>query len=196
LSISFQYLSMLITKVKVGQVTNLSEARYCSGMGVDFLSFPISSVDPKTYQEITSWVAGPKFGVQVDAKNISNVEEYKADFVETDINQLDENKGLENLIVSLETIEWSVKKSSLLLSKGKILYIELKITSLDESTLGTINDITEDFKILLKPSLKIELDKLLKLPIDGLSFDGNAETKPGLKEYPLSEILEQLETEN
>jgi len=186
---------MLITKVKVGQVTNLSEARYCAGMGVDFLSFPISSVDPKTYQEITGWVAGPKFGVEADSKTISTIYEYKADFIEINVDQIDSCSGLENLIVSLEAKEWEIKKSSLLLSKGNILYVELRITSLDESTLGIIHEITEDFKILLKPSNKIELDKVLKLPVDGLCFDGNAETKPGLKEYPLSEILEQLEVE-
>src|SRR6478736_4379991 len=187
---------MLITKVKVGQVTNLSEARYCAGMGVDFLSFPISSIDPKTYREITGWVAGPKFGVEVDSKSISFVEEYEADFIAINIDQLESSRGFENLIVSLEASEWSKKKPSLLLSKGNILYVELKITSLDENTLGIINDITEDFKILLKPSGKIELDKILTLQIDGLSFDGNVETKPGLKEYPLSEVLEQLEDES
>jgi len=184
---------MLIIKVKVGQVTNLSEARYCAGMGVDYLSFPISSVDPKTYQEITGWVAGPKFGVDAGPKNINIVQEYKADFIEINIDQMDNSHGLENLIVSLEASQWSMKKPSLLLSKANILFVELKIKSLDEETLGIINDITEDFKILLKPSDTIELDKLLKLRIDGLCFDGNAETKPGLKEYPLSEILEQLE---
>ena len=184
---------MLITKVKVGQVTNLSEARYCAGMGVDFLSFPILSIDPKMYKEITGWVAGPKFGVEVDAANISRVHEYKADFIEINSNQIDNSIHLENLIVNLKASEWSTEKSNLLLSKRSILYIELKITCLDEFTLGIINDITEDFKILLKPSDNIGLDQLLKLKIDGLCFDGNVETKPGLKEYPLSEILEQLE---
>src|SRR5882762_4050125 len=105
---------MLITKVKVGQVTNLSEARYCAGMGVDFLSFPISSVDPKTYQEITGWVAGPKFGVEADSKTISTIYEYKADFIEINVDQIDSCSGLENLIVSLEAKEWEIKKSSLL----------------------------------------------------------------------------------
>src|SRR5258706_7752206 len=102
---------MLMTKVKVGQVTNLSEARYCAGMGVDFLSFPISSIDPKTYQEITGWVAGPKFGVEVNAENISLAQNYKTDFIEVTINQLDGVSELGNLIVSLEANEWVIKKS-------------------------------------------------------------------------------------
>jgi hypothetical protein len=165
-------------------------------MGVDFLSFPISSVDPKTYQEITGWVAGPKFGVEADSKNILSVQEYKADFIEINVDQMDVCIELQNLIVSLEASEWEIKKPGLLLSKGNISYLELKISSLDEFTLGIIHDITEDFKILLNPSNKIELNKVLKLPVDGLCFDGNAETKPGLKEYPLSEILEKLATDD
>jgi phosphoribosylanthranilate isomerase len=192
---------MLITKVKVGKVTNLSEARYCAGMGVDFLSFPISSIDPKTYQEITGWVAGPKFGVEVESATLASVKEYKADFIEININQIDGSKGLENLIVSLQPAEWPEKKTNLLLSKPNILFLELQISSINDFVLRIIHDITEDFKILLKPSTSNQqpangnwkLETLLPLPIDGLSFDGNEETKPGMKEYPLSEILERLE---
>ncbi len=66
---------------------------------------------------------------------------------------------------------------------------------MDELVLGTIHEISEDFKILLKPLGTMDLDKLLKLPVDGLSFDGHVEIKPGLKEYPLAEILEKLGSE-
>jgi phosphoribosylanthranilate isomerase len=32
--------------VKVGNVTNLSDARYCAGMGVDLLGFPVDAAQP------------------------------------------------------------------------------------------------------------------------------------------------------
>ncbi len=121
---------MLITKVKVGQVTNLSEARYCAGMGVDFLSFPISSIDPKMYQEITGWVAGPKFGVEVDNGSLSTINEYKPDFLVVPVARMDDFPGFENRIISATTAEWQIHKSSLLLVKGKILYLELKISNI------------------------------------------------------------------
>ena len=35
----------------VGNITNLSEARYCAGMGVHFLAFPVDIVNPKMYQD-------------------------------------------------------------------------------------------------------------------------------------------------
>src|SRR5688572_15531110 len=55
----------LKTLVKVGNITNLSDARYCAGMGVDMLGFRViegqeNFVAPKLFQEIRGWVAGPK----------------------------------------------------------------------------------------------------------------------------------------
>lgn len=189
---SFQYLGMLITKIKVGKVTNLSEARYCAGMGVDFLSFPVSSIDPKTYKEITGWVAGPKFGIEAETKDISLIPEYKADFIEVTPDQIFHFTEGENLIIHLTPFEWPLKKSSLLQAKEKILYVDLSISTLDEHIEKIIREMTVDFEVFLKPSGSIDLEKILKLPIAGISLEGNAETKPGLKEYPLSEILEKL----
>ncbi len=182
---------MLKTKVKIGNVTNLSEARYCAGMGVDFLSFPISSVDPKMYREITGWVAGPKFGIEVDDDNVTSVNEYEPDFVGVSINKM-QNFTQHNLIVSLEPKDWLARRSDLLLAKTNILFLELKIISLDSAVLALLHEISEDFQVLLKPIGSWLPAIGYRLPASGLSFDGNPETKPGLKEYPLSEILEQL----
>ena len=46
----------LKTIVKVGSITNLSDARYCAGMGVEMLGFNVvagheSFIDAKKYQE-------------------------------------------------------------------------------------------------------------------------------------------------
>jgi phosphoribosylanthranilate isomerase len=185
---------MLMTKVKVGKVTNLSEARYCAGMGVDYLSFPISSVDPKTYQEITGWVSGPKFGLEVSHGDHTSTQEYKTDFIEVRADQMNRLNGDENLVVNLATAgEWLTNKSILHLSKKEILFVELEVSSLDESTVNIIHEIAKDFEVFLKPSIAIDLAEILKLSIAGISLDGDAETKPGLKEYPLAEILEKLE---
>src|SRR6516162_4980549 len=96
---------MLKTKVKVGSVTNLSEARYCAGMGVDFLSFPIASIDPKTYREITGWVAGPKFGIEVAKSDLEKMSEYDADFIHVTSDNLIIHSD-KKLLVSLDAIDW------------------------------------------------------------------------------------------
>ena len=53
----------LKTLVKISNVTNLSDARYCAGMGVDMLGFSMDAdspdyIEPKKFAEIRGWVAG------------------------------------------------------------------------------------------------------------------------------------------
>jgi len=183
---------MLKTKVKVGSVTNLSEARYCSGMGVDFLSFPVSIVDPKTYQEITGWVAGPKFGIETDAYS-EKLAEYAADFVQTNIESLSQVQ--QNMIVTLPCNRWAREKDKLIASKNKILFLEFTLTALDPETSSVIREACSEFEIFIKFSGNHSLEQLLELPIAGISLEGSAEVRAGLKEYPLAEVLEKLEVE-
>lgn len=185
---------MLKTKVKVGSVTNLSEARYCAGMGVDFLSFPVSSVDPKTYQEITSWVAGPKFGVETQTTT-NGVEQYTVDFVETSINNLTNVTTTTNLIVSLTPGQWKTKKENLESVKSKILFLQFEVSALDAATESTLKEASKQFDTFVKLSTLADLDQVLQLPISGVSLEGSAEVKAGLKEYPLAEVLEKLEVD-
>jgi len=183
---------MLKTKVKVGSVTNLSEARYCAGMGVDFLSFPVSAVDPKTYGEITGWVAGPKFGIEA-ATYIDQINEYAADFIETTVEGLAQMPATSKLIVSLPCDRWTSNKSKLIASKNKILFVELTMSSLDTNEVAVVKEAAQEFEVFIKFS--DDIDRLLSLPISGISLEGSAEVSAGLKEYPLAEVLEKLEVE-
>jgi hypothetical protein len=54
---SIQKPSMLKTKVKVSSIENLSDARYCAGMGVEWLGFPLAMPLEK-FAEIRNWLAG------------------------------------------------------------------------------------------------------------------------------------------
>lgn len=180
---------MLITKVKVGKVTNLSEARYCAGMGVDYLSFPASSVDPKTYQEITGWVAGPKFGVEIDS---NEYEQYATDFFEIPVQSIDKIPVGKKGFVHLTVNEWTEKRSMLIAAKEKITAIELDAASIDEAK-KIIEEVSKEFEVFLKHHPSFDMDTVLKLPIAGISLEGSSEVRAGLKEYPLAEVLEKLE---
>ena len=53
----------LLTSVLVRGINNLSDARYCAGMGADYLTFRLDpalpgAVTPELVQELSSWVAG------------------------------------------------------------------------------------------------------------------------------------------
>lgn len=53
----------LLTSVIVRGINNLSDARYCAGMGADYLTFRLDpalpgAVTPELVQELSSWVSG------------------------------------------------------------------------------------------------------------------------------------------
>lgn len=62
---------MLITKVKINKVSNLSDARYFAAKGVDYLGFCCNKgtemyCAPSKIKEIMDWVEGPKFVLEFD----------------------------------------------------------------------------------------------------------------------------------
>jgi len=183
---------MLITKVKVGKITNLSEARYCAGMGVDLLSFPVADVNPKMYQEITGWVAGPRFGIEVEKSTLDVIPQYGCDFVQTSHDLIDDISA-KNLIVRLDSLYWASEKRKLIAIKNRILFLELIVPKIDSTTQAIIEDVSKEFEILLSFSNTTDIEAVLKLPVAGISLEGDAEIRPGLKEYHLADILEKLE---
>lgn len=52
-------------KVLVTHITNLTEARYCAGMEVDFLGFPAGMLEAAQVRDIRAWVVGPSFWIDV-----------------------------------------------------------------------------------------------------------------------------------
>ena len=171
----------LKTKVKAGNITNLSDARYCAGMGVDWLSFPADVVDPTTYKEITSWVTGPQFVLEVtEATPLHSIDQYPMVTLEIASNQLNLINRLPTLefIVTLTLSAWDNQKSELIRFKDKISYLVLK---LDISDLHVITDIASSFRILINQSDAYSLNDLLALPIEGINVTGENELKQGLK---------------
>lgn len=193
---------MLKTKVKVGQVTNLSDARYCAGMGVDLLGFPVAAhhgIDPKKYQEITNWVNGPLFVVEWEGEITKDFEAiilpYNADFVEIDAHQLKNiPDSIEHLIVNLELSDWPSVHKVLSSFRHRIDYLILTSEGVNLDT-PLIAEIALEFEVLIGFGINEEtLDKLTALPVAGISLKGSIETNPGLKDYAhLSTILERLE---
>ncbi len=191
---------MLKTKVKAGNITNLSDARYCAGMGVDWLGFPVESINPKTFEEITSWVTGPQFVLEIDKQFPKTLSHYPVNTLQVAFHQIKELNSLSNqsLIVTLAMPDWPQAKNELLLNKHRILY--LLITRMGNSASAdkeTFKEIAKNFEILIDlESCPYSLKEVLEFSVAGVSISGNQELKPGLKEYTqLSEVLEQLETD-
>lgn len=183
----------LKTKVKAGNITNLHDARYCAGMGVDWLGFRADTVDAVTFKEITNWVSGPQFVLELaEATSLESIATYQISLLEISYNQL---RAIDIMpekewIVKLPISVWDEEKSELMKYKEHISYLIV-----DVNTQGTIilANISDHFKILINQSDNFSLDELLALPMDGINV--SAENGVGNSER-LASVLNALERED
>jgi phosphoribosylanthranilate isomerase len=189
----------LRTVVKVGNISNLSDARYCSGMGVDLLGFSVIEgqahyLAPKLFQEIRGWISGPKvvaevYGVQSHEQLTSVIADYAPDFFELSLHEYQAFRHQ----LALPCIV-SVHKNELI----EIIqdYNNVPYLLLDEDALSLeLNQKSLHYPIMLKIASGDSLiEKLKRYPVSGVALNGSPELRPGFKDYSeLSEILELLE---
>ena len=196
----------LKTKVKVGQVTNLSEARYCAGMGVDLIGFPIGlqpgQLSLDEVKEISGWIAGPQLVFEtnpcLDAPTLRQVTLLSPDcLIEVPLEQLTthciQTVKDHPLIVSTGYDDWreAAKKREEL----NIQYIIIKTHHWNVAW-DEIGQLNASIPVLLQHQETLRIDDLLHRPISGLALTGTAESRPGLKEYShLADVLEALESD-
>src|SRR5690606_35497353 len=74
------YKMALKSFVKISEVNNLSDARYCAGMTVDLMGFDLCKeseyfISPETFMELTGWVSGPEFVGEFGLSTEDNIRE-------------------------------------------------------------------------------------------------------------------------
>ena len=197
---------MLKTFVKVSNITNLSDARYCAGMGVEMLGFVMDKnsteyVEPKKFEEIKSWVAGVKIVGETQSADYQEVtkllENYEIDFLQiSEPSLLPKITNLgKPIILQLDFDSAFLKKNLENYSK----YVEMFLITGDElSDLARyeMKEIAQNYNVLLgfgiteKNVDEILGDTLLK----GIALKGSEELRPGFQDFAeLMEILEKLE---
>ena len=189
----------LKTLVKVGNISNLSDARYCAGMGVDMLGYTAVPgrdryIPSLLHQEIRGWISGPStvvelYGLARAADLAGILEEYQPDYLEGDVALLPLLTGYPPvpLIITIET-DADLKKIAGW--KDRIRYLQIK-----ESQRQIIQEAGNDYDVLLLLQSGEQIQTILDtLPIRGIALIGSAEIRPGYKEYDdLALVLEQLE---
>jgi phosphoribosylanthranilate isomerase len=187
----------LKTLVKTGNITNLSDARYCAGMGVDLLGFNViegqtSYISPKLFQEIRGWVAGPQvvaeiYGISGDTDIKRIIQEYQPDFLELYYHEYKRHVSELPLplILSVQGEEISYLKEH---HPGVSFWI------VNEGIAFTIKG-KPSAQILVRISSRDPLPELLSNKIvSGVVLNGSAEIRPGYKNYDdIADILEFLE---
>jgi phosphoribosylanthranilate isomerase len=185
----------LKTVVKVGNISNLSDARYCAGMGVDMLGFSVIAdspdhVEPKRFQEIRGWVSGPKFVAQVYGLGAPDglpeiIQHYAPDYFELDAQAFRKYASHLSLpcIVSVTKAEFAELKDA-----HNIAYFLMDEAGLSSAGSGNSG-------VLLKVDSGNGLsEKLAQYGVTGIALNGSPEIRPGYKDYnALAEILEMLD---
>ena len=193
----------LKTVVKVGEITNLSDARYCAGMGVDMLGFNLDPdstgyISPEQFAEITEWIAGVKLVGELSHSNDLNklLMSYELDMIQLPHDEIEPNLPVDlPIIASIETDKPTEINQAFLQLAGQVEYFLLD----HPAVVDLVDELNQDVPILLGGDFELrQVDHLLNnVRLSGISLKGSVEEKPGFKDYDqLADILEALENED
>lgn len=174
---------MLNKNVLIKGVTNLTEARYCAGMGVQFLCFEQTKSDenylePGKVLEIVQWITGPAVGLRFASMQedmLETIEKINPDFLIL----TEETKHLQvNLKVFLETNHPLEGSSFDIISKN------IDIIKEKESGFYDCGMSPENFDIALQEE-----------ELSGILLTGEKELRPGyISSELLMDFLEKMES--
>ncbi len=203
----------LKTFVKVGNITNLSDARYCAGMGVDLLGFRMDEksteyIDQASYKEIVGWISGPQYVGEFESNDASTIlttqKELKFEYIQvSDIELANSLSTTSDVIYKVSLDNFSnddVLKIHLSKISDTVKFILLE-SDMEVSSVvqNAINDLSSVYPILKGYGLNEQtvLSDIATSDIKGIALKGSTEVKPGFKDYDeLADILEALEDDD
>jgi phosphoribosylanthranilate isomerase len=196
---------MLKTKVKVSAIENLSDARYCAGMGVEWLGFSMTEVPVDKFNEIRNWLSGIQIVGEAfncsDDQIIALCEAYQPDVLE--INSSIQLEKIKHLILP-KILRVNLDSDNLpALFAAARPYIDyfLLVGDSEDSLLGFEDQVeiwSAQYPIILGLSIpESDLDEWVEQSsIQGIGLIAGKEERPGYRDFTgLMTILEKLETE-
>lgn len=199
----------LKTFVVVNDITNLSDARYSAGMGVNVLGFKFEETDANgtLFSEISSWIAGVSFSgiFESNPAFISAMnEKFELDYIQvkdadllSDLN-LGETKIILNVTVNnrqeLEGLHDTIQRNA---SDVSYFLIDCDTSSLYDDLMASILASSHLEKCLIGFGINGDtvLELLEALPnLGGICLKGGEEERPGFNNYDeVMDVLEALE---
>ena len=205
----------LKTTVKISSVNNLSDARYCAGMGVDFMGFQLSKnaetyVDYQNFVELTGWVSGVEFvGEFTDSSEqeiIETAKQYELDYIQIqDASLIPALKPLDKKLMLKYNMEELADASAV--AKEMEAYKDDIAYFLFESDQGItykthiqeeVLKLADQYPVLFGFNLSEDnVEELIASSIKGISLKGGEEIRPGYKDFDeMADILEALELDD
>ena len=192
--------------VHVSSVSNLSDARYCSGMMVDSLGYNLdenseSRISYKTANEISKWVNGVKFVAEFNnssSKYINKILDNSFfDAIEIDFKKSisDLKFDPQNIIIKITEPNSIDHKINNYLKSNFPLTQTIVVDNISSSSINKLEVLDKRFMIIVNPFDKLEnMLKILDKYNYGILLKGSNEIRPGFKDYDtISDILESIE---
>ncbi len=205
---------MLKTFVKISNVTNLSDARYCAGMGVDMLGFSVDETSPyyilpKKYADMRGWIAGVRLVAESaesdPQKLLSTLADYDFDALQIenpDLLLYLKSELAKPLLLRVDVDHYEADELDALMSRyaSEVEYFLLESatnTPLTDDWKAYLDALGRTYPMLLGFGLEVpsEVPELVsRLAIQGVTLRGSEEIRPGFKDFgALMDILEALE---
>lgn len=195
---------MLQTKVILSRVTNLSDARYASGMGVDYIGFSINPENPQyvTVEQaktISDWLSGVSIIGDIGEAITVDMADYTVSYIQTSnhliINELDEP------ILALEVNATNINEVILSLATHSA-DVNFFILNIDTKLLADLQpqliELCSKYPVYISTEFDSDnLEYVLgKIKPTGIVVYGSIEEKAGLSSYDgIANVLEQLEVD-
>lgn len=185
--------------VKVNRVNNLSDARYCAGMGVDVLGIS-NEISVQEYMAITGWITGVDICLDI-YKNEDNlldlVNELKPAYIET--SSLEHLSILKEtgvkLIYRVEAEDYDSIYEKCVEASAYALHVSVSNVHLSPDQLISLS---HKFSVILNVDgyTTTHIEELCNRVAPALiALNGGHETAPGLKSFDeMAEVLEYLES--
>jgi phosphoribosylanthranilate isomerase len=194
---------MLKTLVKVSGIENLSDARYCAGMGVEFLGFPLAQIPFEKFQEIRQWISGVEIVGELigptTSETMNLIHQYKPDRIEVDSKaNLIELKKLELPIILRVNLD-SDNLPALFASAAPFVSHFLLMGDSKESLVGAESQVeiwAAQYSMILGLDIPDDdLDEWVsQSSIKGIGLVSGKEDRTGFRDFTdLMTILEKLE---
>ncbi|MFT6053412.1 MAG: phosphoribosylanthranilate isomerase [Roseivirga sp.] len=193
----------LKTFVKVSGINNLSDARYCAGMGVNQVGFEIEEgspnyVDQQSFKEIKGWLSGVEFVGEINGSvgSIANlVKDYGLDAIQIE-NMAQLPEALKTGIkVSFYSADIKIAHQAWKESNQQLEYVLFDMTG---SNSEEVEELAKEMPIVLASGFDGEsVIMVINASIKGISIRGGNEIRPGYKDFDeMADILEALEIDD
>lgn len=212
----------LITNVKAGSITNLSDARYFSALGVSWIGFALEeqstkAIDPETVNEMLEWLYGPTITGEFTNKTMREVN-HLVEYLQLGAVQLGPSYTAEDCQNANSLVIKEVSLSSdatydhladtLAAFHGSVTYFLINGRSHDIDwqqfqegnpvDTDQLRSLCQKFPVLLDLSFSDEtvLDVLEEVQPTGINLTGGEEIEVGVKQFDdLDAVMEKLEIE-